>query len=262
MVRLFRVILVIGYIKNINLISAFYRISASSKLFENRASHAFVYKISGETLYTFHDKKILLSQGEILFIPKGESYSVKRTCPGESRYALINFDADIENPIPFLYPLSEGTHYSFLFDKIIKTWIFESSANLYNRFSLFYKLLFSLSEPDELAYYNIQKKQLIEPAILHLNHHIFDSSLKAEYLHTLCDISNTYFRKIFISIFGVSPKQYITNRRMTQAKNIIDSGEYNTIYEVSEAVGYTDALYFGKLFKKHYGYPPSKKAGE
>ena len=259
MVRLFLVMLVIGYIKNINLISAFYRISASSKLFQNRASHAFVYKISGEILYTFRDKKILLSQDEILFIPKGESYSVKLTCPEESRYALINFDADIENPVPFLYPLSGGMDYSFLFDKIIKTWIFESSANLYNRLSLFYKLLFSLSESNERAYYNVEKKQLIEPAIQYLNQHIFDSSLKTEYLHTLCNISDTYFRKIFISIFGLSPKQYIINRRMVQAKNIIDSGEYNTIYEVSEAVGYTDALYFGKLFKKHYGIPPSKK---
>ena len=237
MVRLFWVMLVIGYIKNINLISAFYRISASSKLFQNRASHAFVYKISGESLYTFRDKKILLSQDEILFIPKGESYSVKLTCPEESRYALINFDADIENPVPFLYPLSGGMDYSFLF----------------------YKLLFSLSESNERAYYNVEKKQLIEPAIQYLNQHIFDSSLKTEYLHTLCNISDTYFRKIFISIFGLSPKQYIINRRMVQAKNIIDSGEYNTIYEVSEAVGYTDALYFGKLFKKHYGIPPSKK---
>ncbi|MBQ8391123.1 MAG: helix-turn-helix transcriptional regulator [Clostridia bacterium] len=250
--------LVIGHINNINLISAFYGISASSKLFQNRASNAFVYKISGQSLYTFSNKEILLSQGEVLFIPQGESFHVKRVCPEESRYSLINFYADIKNPVPFLCPLVGGIDYSFLFDEIIKTWIFESDANFYNRLSLFYKLLFSLSSSDERTYYNNEKKQSIEPAIQYLNQHIFDSSLKTEHLHTLCNISDTYFRKIFISVFGVSPKQYIINKRLLQAKNIIDGGEYNTIYEVSEAVGYTDALYFGKLFKKHYGYSPSK----
>ncbi|MBQ8808583.1 MAG: helix-turn-helix transcriptional regulator [Clostridia bacterium] len=184
---------------------------------------------------------------------------MKRICPEESRYALINFDADIENAIPFLYHIDDLSDHAFLFEKLIKSYVFQSRTNHYTRLSLFYRLLSCLSVSQEKTYYNTEKKKLIEPSLEYLNQHIFDSALKAQHLHTLCGISDTYFRKIFISIFGVSPKQYIINKRMLQAKNILDSGEYNNIYEVSESVGYTDALYFGKLFKNHYGYSPSKQ---
>lgn len=249
----------LGYIKNLNLLSAFYGISSSSRFFQDRASHALVYKLNGESLYTFRDKEILLSQNEILFIPQNESYTVKRIFQEESRYALINFNADIENPVPFLYHPEGLSDYAFLFDKLIKTWIFQSDSNYYNRLSLFYQLLSLLSALEEKAYYNTEKQQMIEPALQYLRQHIFDSDLKVERLHAFCDISDTYFRKIFISVFGISPKQYIINKRLLQAKNILDNGEYNSIYEVSEAVGYTDALYFGKLFRKKYGYPPSRQ---
>ena len=75
----------------------------------------------------------------------------------------------------------------------------------------------------------------------------------------MCNISDTYFRKIFISVYGVSPKGYVQNKRLVQAKNILDSGEYTHIYEVAHSVGFVDALYFCKLFKNTYGYFPSKK---
>lgn len=256
------VILLIGQIENINLISAFYGISATSKLFRSRASHAFVYKISGASLYTFEKEEITLSRGEVLFIPKGESYRVERTCCDESQYALINFDGEIENPVPSLYRPAEMSDIVFLFDKLIKTWIFQTRANYYNRLSLFYRLLSYLALSEEKAYYDSEKQKLIEPALQYLNQHIFDSALKTEHLHGLCGISDTYFRKIFTSVFGISPKQYIINKRLIQAKNILGSGEYNSVHDVSEAVGYTDALYFGKLFKKCYGYPPSMQKKE
>ena len=57
--------------------------------------------------------------------------------------------------------------------------------------------------------------------------------------------------------FKTSPKEYITSRRVSHAKSIIDSGEFSTVKELALSVGYKDALYFGKVFKKAYGVSPS-----
>lgn len=86
---------------------------------------------------------------------------------------------------------------------------------------------------------------------------MYDCSLNIHKLHNLCDISDTYFRQIFVSKFGTTPQKYITSRRLSHAKSIIDSGDFHTISEVAASVGFSDPLYFSKVFKKMYGVSPS-----
>ena len=71
-------------------------------------------------------------------------------------------------------------------------------------------------------------------------------------------MSDTYFRKIFKANYGISPMEYIINKRMSRAQSIITSGEYNSINEVALSVGYSDALYFSRVFSKKFGICPSK----
>ena len=42
-----------------------------------------------------------------------------------------------------------------------------------------------------------------------------------------------------------------------QTINMIENGDYNSIREISEAVGYKDPLYFSKAFKKIHGLSPT-----
>ena len=57
-----------------------------------------------------------------------------------------------------------------------------------------------------------RKTEIIEPAVNHLKTNIFSPDLKAEKLHLLCGISNTYFRELFMLRFKTSPKEYITSK--------------------------------------------------
>ena len=101
-----------------------------------------------------------------------------------------------------------------------------------------------------------QKFQAILPAINHLKKHIFDTELKTGRLHSLCGISDAYFRRIFLKEFGVNPSQYITEKRLSQAKSLIDNGDFDSISEIALSVGYSDPLYFSRQFKKKYGISP------
>ena len=55
------------------------------------------------------------------------------------------------------------------------------------------------------------------------------------------------------SKFGTNPKNYIVERRLLYAEQILKSGEYINITQVAEIVGFEDSLYFSKCFKAYFG---------
>ena len=55
----------------------------------------------------------------------------------------------------------------------------------------------------------------------------------------------------------MSPKEYVLSKRISHAKSIIESGDFDTVKKVAAMVGYNDPLYFSKAFKKIYGFSPS-----
>jgi AraC-like DNA-binding protein len=66
-----------------------------------------------------------------------------------------------------------------------------------------------------------------------------------------------YFRKIFKSIYGVSPIKYINNLKIEHARELIES----QMYSISEAAfhsGYSDSSSFSRDFKKHFDMTPGE----
>ncbi len=55
----------------------------------------------------------------------------------------------------------------------------------------------------------------------------------------------------------MTPKQYIMSIRMGNAQALLESNHY-TIQEIASFVGYDDAPYFGRLFKREVGMTPSQ----
>ena len=246
--------------EKLEIINVLYGISSLNKQFTNRQYHALIFKINGESEYTFSSKKITLSEGQVLFIPQGENYTVRKISKNESRYALINSISLLPESSPTLYHCNDFDEVTYLIDRMIKTTIWDDLASRFETMSLFFKIVSILYQNNRKNYCDSSKKNLIKPAIEYLENNIFNPSLNVSELHKLCCISDTYFRKNFVFLYGVAPKKYIQNKRLIQAKKILDSGEYDYIYEVANNVGFSDALYFSKLFKTKYGYFPSEKS--
>jgi len=226
---------------------------------KKRPSHTLIYKVNGESLYFLRGKQIKLTPGTVLFVPENESYSFKKTTEGESFYRLVNFHADIADPKPHLFTPSAPDVISALLKQMENLWRFDNTlAGRCEVMSLFYKLASLLLDSEKKEYQTSEQKMKIDPAMDFLEAHLFDSSLKTESLHKLCDMSAPTFRKIFTSRFGTSPRKYIIRQRLSQAKAIIESGEYKNISDVARSVGYDDPLYFSRHFKEFYGSPPSK----
>ena len=70
-------------------------------------------------------------------------------------------------------------------------------------------------------------------------------------------MSDCWFNRTFKKVTKVTPMQYIIQLRMTNALNLLEHTNYNII-QVANAVGYDDAYYFSRLFKKNVGVAPTE----
>ena len=69
-----------------------------------------------------------------------------------------------------------------------------------------------------------------------------------------------YLRKLFQKEMGLTPLKYMIDLRMKRAGSMLAAArtrEY-TVAEVAERCGFSDALYFSRVFKKYYGCSPSE----
>ena len=76
------------------------------------------------------------------------------------------------------------------------------------------------------------------------------------YLHSL-PFSLEYLKRMFKNETGMTPLQYLTNKRLENAAGVLGMMANSTnISQISHKCGFNDPLYFSKLFKKKYGVSP------
>ena len=90
---------------------------------------------------------------------------------------------------------------------------------------------------------------------LHYIHMHYQSSVSIGELTELLGVSQPYLFRIFKAVTGKSPKQYLGDYRLVQAKKLLRETEL-TVGEVAASVGYPDPLAFSKFFSSRQGCSP------
>ena len=243
-------------IENLKIESVVHQVSKPCGLTQKRKTSSFSIRVSGSIKYTFEDKSITVNAGEVIFLPKGSTHKYSVESEGDSCCTIINLSGDFQGIKPVCFSLVDFFEADFLMHKFAESWKFGSPSEKYKCISIVYNLLSYISNIENRRYQDKKKHHIIAPAVEYLKQHIHDQSLEISHLHELCGVSDTYFRKIFISRFGMSPKSYVVEKRVSHAKSIIDSGDFVSVKELALSVGFKDPLYFGKVFKMHYGVSP------
>lgn len=95
-----------------------------------------------------------------------------------------------------------------------------------------------------------------------LDRHISDPLFSVENCIRRFPLNYDYIRKLFKKEVGVTPHEYLSAKRMELARGII-SGEMTNTYtnysiaQISEICGFSEPLYFSRVFKKYFGVSPS-----
>ena len=246
-------------IENLKIISSFHNVGKPFLRKENRPTCAFFLRRSGSVLYDFGDQKLLSEAGSVIFVPKGISYTATATTK-EHSYTSIHFEADFPTPpAPVCVSLERFPEMEYICECFTDLWNFGTQGEKYRCYSLLYALLSHTALILEEKENDVKKHQILDPAMEYLKKHLFCCDLKVDKLHHLCGISATHFRNLFIKRFGTSPQNYILSKRISHARAILHSGDYHTIGEVAFSTGFSDPLYFSRVYKKAYGLSPSKE---
>ena len=226
----------------------------------DRPSHGLALFYNKGSIYNFSDGKTMETEaGECIYLPKGSTYAV-RSCPEsptETACYAVNFkvlDDEIYEPMKLKIKNPAALA---IYRDIIKHRLSHSSTAHEEALSDLYKLISIIKKEYFAPYSPSIEKSIIEPAVNYIHSHAFGEEISAERLAYVCDISQSYMRKLFDRVYGISPIEYLRSVRLEYAKELLLSGEYS-VTEVSIRAGFNDTAYFSREFKKYFSYPPSK----
>ena len=212
---------------------------------EQRATYGLSLCIDGKITYTQNGVNYTEDRAHAVILPEGQSYSLYGDAEGY--FPVINFSLleplcdtitviEIQNCEPLLKN----------YEKIKK--LFAAGTNRAKILSLLYDILGELSAQKSAG--------VIDPAIKLISERYFDPSLTNLLLAERCGISEVYFRKLFKSHFGQSPKQYILGLRLQKAKLLLLEND-RKIWEIAECCGFESNAHFCRIFKDQLGTTPS-----
>ena len=86
-----------------------------------------------------------------------------------------------------------------------------------------------------------------------------DSNFELDQALRQLPFSYDYLRRLFKKEMGITPHQYLTEKRLQAAANRLREMRRtgNNIAEISRLCGFREPLYFSRMFKKKYGVSPS-----
>jgi AraC-like DNA-binding protein len=65
-----------------------------------------------------------------------------------------------------------------------------------------------------------------------------------------------YFRRAFRDKIGMTPRKFMEFKRMEKARNMLATGQ--RVKETAAKLGYSDAYYFSRMFRRHMGASPAR----
>lgn len=93
-------------------------------------------------------------------------------------------------------------------------------------------------------------------AINHMQGHL-QEALQAEDLAVVAEVSAPHLTRLFREHVGQPPHRYLQSLRLAQARVLLQQTQM-PVGEVAMRCGYSDALYFSKVFAKEMGAPPTR----
>ncbi len=99
--------------------------------------------------------------------------------------------------------------------------------------------------------------RLVEEVKSYIKNNYYNNELSIDEIAKSLFVNYAHLCFIFKRDTGFTINEYLTEFRIKKAKELFDDGN-TLILDVADRVGYADANYFGKCFKKRYGLSPSK----
>lgn len=213
---------------------------------------AISFRIKGNATFTDTEHSVQTKDNDVVFMPDGVNYHLVSQ---EEQLVVIHFEllGKKQNSFEVFSPTNPEA-FSDLFETVCGLWLQKNPGYYIKCTNILHRLIEMLFfEKQELAKHTDYEK--LKPAIFYMQKNFSDSELTVSSLCRLLNVSDTYFRRMFLSVYNTTPIKYINELRISHAEEFLATGFY-TVEQVAEMCGFNDAKYFSVVFKKLRGYSP------
>lgn len=242
------------------------------------------YVVEGRQIFTVNGHTFLQSAGDVLFIPPGYIHFA-RADSDEFGYFCFHFTIDEVDLLPVFGPDMEiyfpkgsllVSKVAPLLDRLLElernreqnsipsklrtqSIVFELLAELYLSLSLHRELTPNEQDWGSMAVLVATEIEAWHSAVFHgrakmdkRSHHAIIADITDR-----LGLSYTQCNRIFKRRYGISPRQYLSNCILREAKQLLGRPEVS-VELVAELLGYTSASHFSRQFKRWSGVCPSE----
>lgn len=173
-----------------------------------------------------------------------------------------NSISDLLSNLPTITRINHVEKFYDIYSNMISTFNFKSdpirSIGIYSEVLKLIKMIYVYNEKVERK--AVGRNAAVLNAIEYMNDNFtYEITLNdiAEAVH----LSPIYLRELFTSEMGMSPHNYILNKRIKKAKELLIIN-LSSISEIATLSGFSSQSYFDYVFKKHTGMTPKQFRAE
>ncbi|MDT8717111.1 helix-turn-helix transcriptional regulator [Clostridium sp. 19966] len=246
-----------------------------------------LYGVTGVFEVILNGKSHNFSEGDLVLINSKEVHKINAYLPDGGKYIVLRFEPEViyngmlhnhmqlKYVLPFI--LQNSKHQKVIEKSIIDTTFIP--ALLYDILNEFQKEAYGYELAIKnhicriflwiLRYFHETSTDFINSPLSDINFiqrlqpcldyvlENFDEELKLSHMAFLCNMSPSYFSRIFNEHMGMNFNEYVNYTRVMEAEKLLVSTDMN-ITEIANTVGFSTTSYFIKLFKKYKNISPKQ----
>ncbi len=225
-----------------------------------------IYCLDGEGKLTINNQIHTVKAGDIICLPKGVAHAYKASEATPWTIYWVHFSGDKSedfidylaiNSNNYVFPLGIHSRLTSDFESLLECRQYSYNINAFvHTASLLRQILTHIAQLQPLA-----KQQAAHNFDLERVHSLMQArvheQLELEALAETVSLSKFHFIKKYKELTGTTPINHFIHLKVERACHLLDVTT-KSINEISFAVGYEDAYYFSRIFKKIMGISPSQ----
>lgn len=230
--------------------------SGKDKRFSNRYPYYLLhYVVKGKGEIEINGVKKSYKANDIFVLPPDETITYSVSAKNKWEYYWINFNGlTAQKTLSAIF----GNDYYVKSDSSFKT-LFAKAMNakkskrsqVYTVLGCLFEIFAKIAEITSLTEIaSTAGLPSFDKIFDYINKNLYSKDLKAETVAKAFFVNPCYFSVLFKKNLNVSFKEYLNYERIKKATELLDDTDL-LIKEIADAVGFSDALYFGKVFKKY-----------
>lgn len=225
-----------------------------------RAIHVLNLVTKGSAVLKLNSREYPLKPGDLFFAFPGCMFEIDGS--EDFEYIYISFMGSYVNTlledleIDLMHPVYKNHTQLIDFWKYSIKRVNQLNANILTEGVLLYSLSFINNKQEDVK---LKKKNenLFSQVVEYIDTHFTDPDISLKKVAEIFAYTEKYLSHFFKKHMDIGFNTYLTNLRIQYAIELMERNE-TSISHIASKCGYTDALYFSKVFKSNMGKTPTE----